>query len=242
MQFNSHANKLDIVSEIDSLCDSDSTAYPIEAKTRRVNAGLEELVGKIVNADGNWQYDDTNYTDAPRGTGNLIEGQEAYTFASEYLEIEQIDVLDVQGYWRRLKQLDPQELGGMSPEQYFGSTSSTAKKGLPLYYDIQGDSVRLYPAPTSTAVTLTSGLRVMFKRTAQLFATTDTTKEPGLPSPYHILLAYHAAIPYCMAYKKDRVVLYQQKWIDGSAEVVKFFGRRNKDGNRNLKNKQTPYR
>lgn len=229
MQLTSHASSQDLTSEIDTLCDTNSTSYPLPDKVRRINAGLEEIVGRLVNADGMWQYDDTNYTDAPRGTGNLVEGQEAYSFASEYLTIEQVDVLDKNGYWRRLKSFDPNDLDGLTPEEYFGSTTSTTKKGMPEYYDPQGDSIRLYPAPAATNVTLTAGLRIFFKRTASLFTTSDTTKEPGIPSPYHVLLAYFAAIPYCMAYKKDRVVWLEKKWMEGVAEVLKFHGRREKD-------------
>ena len=62
MQFNSNATNQDIVSEIYSLCDADSTSYPINAVTRRVNVAYEELIGLILTADGTWQWDDTNYT------------------------------------------------------------------------------------------------------------------------------------------------------------------------------------
>lgn len=229
MQFNSHAQNLDIVSEINTLCDSDAESYTINDKTRRVNSGMEILVAKIITADGVWQFDDTNYTDNPRGTGTLVEGQESYAFTSEYLEIEQVDVLDIGGRWRRLKQLDPDDLGGLTPEEYFGSTTSSTTKGLPLYYDIQGDSIRLYPAPTSTAVTLSGGLRVFFKRTASLFTTSDTTKEPGIASPFHILLAYYASIAFCATYKKDRVAWLQLQWDNGIKDLIKFYGHRNED-------------
>ena len=106
MQFNSHATSQDIVSAIDEFCDSDSTSYLIAAKTRNVNAALEELIGEIINSDGTWQFDDTNYTDLPRGTGNLVEGQQTYSFASEYLQISMIEIKTVNGQWEKIKPLD----------------------------------------------------------------------------------------------------------------------------------------
>ena len=225
MQYNSHATNQDIVSEINSLCDSDATSYPIAAKTRRVNAGLEEIIAEIINADGTWQYDDTNHTDLPVGTGTLVEAQESYSFTSEYLQVEQVKIKDVNGNWFPIKPFDPRdiELSGISVEEYFSAT------GRPEVYDILGDTIRLYPAPTSTAVTLASGLKVHFKRTADLFTTTDTVQEPGIPSPYHILLAYYASIPYCATYKKDRVAWLEKKWQEGVASIIKFYGRREKD-------------
>ena len=239
----------DINSEARSLTNTDTISYTAADLLRRVNYALETLVAKIIAADGTWQYDDTNFTTNPRGTGTLVEGQEAYSFSSEYLEIEQINVLDLSNVWRKLKPLDPDDLGGFTPMEYFGGTSSagtdTPAKGLPEYYDIQGDTIRLYPAPTSTACTLTSGLQVFFKRTADLFTSaqvTTGTKEPGLPSPYHVTLAYMAAIPYCMAYKPERVALYQRKVDEDIRDLIKFYGHRERDRRKVMRMKFTSYR
>ena len=218
-----------ICSEIDRLCDSDDTAYPRLDKTARVNQGLEELVAEAISADGVWEWDDTNQTDLPVGTGTLQEAQESYSFASEYLKIKRIKIKDVNGNWQPLKQLDQQDLenSGVAIEEYFSAT------GIPEYYDVLGDSIRLYPAPTATSVTLTNGIKVEFVRTALLFTAVSTTAtdstEPGLPSPFHVLLAFYASIPYCMTYKKDRVALFQKKWDEGVKKIKQFYSKRNPD-------------
>ena len=232
MQLTGHANNLDLVSETRDLCDADSTSYALAKIVRRINAGLELLIGKIISADGRWQWDDTNFSTLPRGTGTLVEGQSTYSFAAEYLDIQMIEVLrdSSPDVWVKLKPIDSLELGGLSPSEYFGLESNgDQKKGMPEYYDKWGDTIILYPAPAAANVTLTSGLRVWFTRTADLFTTSDTTQEPGIPSPYHILLTYYAAIPYCMAYKPDRVAWLNKQWIDGTADLIKYMGRRAKD-------------
>lgn len=228
MQYNSHATGQDIVSEINALCDSDATTYPIADKTRRVNTAYQELVGEIITQDGTWQFDDTNYTDLPRGKMTLVEGQEDYEFASEYLSIDAIEILNKAGtQYQRIKPLDHHELGGVSPQEYFGTDSSgNPSKGFPEFFDVVGDTIFLYPAPTSTSMTLTNGLRIWFKRNVDLFTTTDNTQEPGLPSPYHVILAYMAAIPYCMTYKKDRVAFYEQKVEQLKKGLFALYGRR----------------
>src|SRR3990167_10562777 len=244
VQFNSHATNQDLVSEINSLCDSDATSYPIADKTRSVNIAYETLIGKILEADGDWQWDDTNYTTLPRGTGTLVEGQETYSFASEYLNIQMVEILDDSSpaRYRKIDPIDSLDLGGLSPEEYFGITSGgVAQIGFPRYYDKVGDTIILYPAPTATEVTLTAGIRIWFQRTAGLFTTTDTTQEPGIPSPYHVLLAYYAAIPYCMKYKKDRVAWLENKWDEGVANMLKFLGKREKDKRKIMTNKYELY-
>ena len=235
MQFKTDAsetNGQDLVSVINDLCDSDSISYPIASKVRNANIGYEKLIGKILEADGDWQWDDTNYSNLPRGTGTLVEGQETYSFSSEYLNIQMIEVLrdSSPDVWHKLKPLDSLDLGDMSPEEYFGQTSAgNPQTGTPEYYDKIGDTIILYPAPTATAVTLASGIRVWFQRTADLFTTTDTTQEPGIPSPYHVLLTYYASIPFCMKYKPERVAWLEKKWDDGIKDMLKFFGKREKD-------------
>lgn len=222
-----------ICQEIDRLCDSDDTSYPRLDKTARVNSALEEVVGSIINADGVWEWDDTNQTDLPVGTGTLVEGQESYSFAAEYLKVKRIKVKDVNGNWYLLSQIDGSDLegDGLAIERLFGLTSGNPNKGFPLYYDILGDSIRLYPAPTSTSVTLTSGMKVEFVRTAVLFTAVSTTAidstSPGLPSTHHLLLAYKAALPFCATYKKDRVQWLMSRIDEMQKTLIKFFAKRN---------------
>lgn len=231
MQLDGATNGLDINTLIDFLSDSDDTAFPVARKVHLINAGLEELIGEIISADGSWQYDDTNHTDEPVGRATLVEGQQRYSFSSEYLDITMIEILNKDGIrYQKLKPLDYTQLGDISPEEYFGTESDgSPKKGATEYYDKIGDTIYLYPAPAAANVTLTNGLRVWFKRTVDLFTASDTTQEPGLPSPYHSILAYMTAIPYCMKYHKDRVVLYQNKVTEMKKNLLKFYARREKD-------------
>jgi len=224
--------ELSIIAEIWDLCDADINKFPLADAIRKVNAGYETLVGIILGADGNWEFDDTNFTDLPRGVATLVDGQEAYSFSSVYLNIRMIEVLNKQSpaTFIKLKPIEETDLGDQGPEQYFGlETDGSPKKGTPQYYSKEGDTIRLYPAPDTDDVTLVGGLRITFQRTIDLFTTADTTQEPSIPSPYHILLAYYGAISYCMKHKQDRVAWLEKKWDEGKAEMMKFYARREKD-------------
>lgn len=235
MQFYDATNNQGISQKIDFLCDSNDTQYPRIDKTREVNNALESLVGDIINADGIWQYDDTNYSNLPVGKGTLVEGQQSYSFTSEYLQIEAVEILNKSGnVYKRIEPLDYDELGGLSPDEYFGTNSTgSPNKGEPLYYDKLGDTIFLYPAPAAASVTLTNGLKVKFKRTASLFAvssgTSADTQEPGLPSTHHEIIAYMAAIPFCMKYQKDRVRFYQQKVAEMKKTLLEHYAHREQD-------------
>jgi hypothetical protein len=138
----------------------------------------------------------------------------------------------------------------MTPEEYFGTTTvGLILTGFPEYYDLfADDSFRLYPAPSATYCTLASGYRVWFKRTSSAFLETtpgtpdNTTKTPGFASPFHIILAYMNAIPYCMSYKKDRVVLYEKKVMDLKTEIINHYSKREKEKRKQITLNSTPFR
>lgn len=224
-----------IEAETRSLCDADTVSYPAATILRRENVALEEAVGEIILIDGLWQFDDTNYTTTPRGQGTLISGQISYSFADEFLTIEEVDILDTSGNYRKVQPFDAKE-AGMSFEEYFGITFAgstyTAPVGFPTHYDKNGDTILLSHSPTATNVTLTKGIKVLFQRTASIITSdeqTTGTKVPGIASPFHIFICYHSAIPYCMSYKKDRVALYEKKKDEVKAAMLKYYTKRPKD-------------
>lgn len=215
----------DINQEVRDLCDADTTSYPAATLLRRVNSALEEEVGKIIMIDGFWQFDDTNYTDLPIGTGTLIAAQSSYSFASEYLTLLKAKVKDANGNWHILIPIDQAEDSEALEDRL-------TVDGLPTHYDKVGDSIKLFPAPAAASVTLTNGLKVEFQRTASIFTSAEVstgTKVPGIASPYHMLICYKAALPYCMAYKKDRVALYEKKVMDLEKDMLDYYGRRPRD-------------
>lgn len=225
----------DLNAEVRSLCDATTTSYTAADLLRRVNSALETLVAQIINSDGTWEWDDTNYTTTPIGKGDLVSGQISYSFADEFLQIESVDVLDTGGIYRRLTPFDASEVG-QSFEEYFGITFSgtayTAPTAFPQFYDKNDDTIRLSSGPSATVCTLTNGIRVKFKRTASLFTSAEVstgTKAPGIASPYHQLIAYMAAVPYCISYKKDRIPLFEKKIDEMTKDMLRFYGTREKD-------------
>src|SRR3990167_8242277 len=199
------------------LTNADTTSYTAADLLINTNDAYQNVHGWLIGMDGTYNADDTNYTDHPRGDFNLVDGQEDYSFnpqtagpyVSHFLDIEAVEILDKSSpaMYRRLEPIDHQELGGLGPEEYFGLESDgSPRKGLPQYYDKTGNTIRLYPAPDTDFVTLTEGLKIWYKRNADLFTSaqvTTGTKEPGFAAQFHTILAYMAARPYCGKYKPE---------------------------------------
>ena len=245
MIFYNATTKQGISQKIDFLCDSNDTSYPRLDKTREVNEALKNLNGEIIFNDGTWQMDDPNQTDYPRGTTTLIEGQQLYSFATEYISIDMVEILDNNGIYRKIRPLDQAELGDLGPDEYFGEDSSgNPVKGLPLYYDKVGRHMRLYPAPAATNVTLADGIRISFQRNPVVFTAVSTTAndttEPGL-AVEHDILAYLGALPYCVNYKKDRVVAYLNIIEQKKKRLLKAYAHREQDVRKVIRGKKIQY-
>ena len=230
-----------IVDEILTLCDANLTSYPIATITRRINQSLEQVESWIRQADGVWQFDDENNSTIPEGTTDLVQGQSDYSFANTFLDIDWVKVKNSSGYWQIIPPIDQSQIDRPLEDWLI-------RAAFPMMYDKVGDTIRLYPAPDGGVTTLTGGMKVGFKRGASEFATNDTTKTPGFALPYHIILAYMASIPYCMAYKKDRVAWLNSKVGDTipptglKRDIIDFYSNREKDSPKKMTMRAMPFR
>ena len=232
------------------LCDADTTSLTAANLLIHTNDAYQQVHGWILGVEGFYNADDPNYTDHPRGDFNLVDGQEDYSFnpqtagpyTSHFLDIEAIEIKDraSPAKYKRIKPLDHTQLHGLSPQEYFGLESNgNPAKGFPEYYDKSGNTVRLYPAPKTADVTLTEGLRVWFKRNADLFTSaqvTTGTKEPGFAAQFHTILSFMSSRPFCMNYKPERMAMLNAVVGDLTdpptgmkREILKWYGQREAD-------------
>jgi hypothetical protein len=231
----------DINAEARDLCDADTDSYTASSLLRRINEAYERVVGWILEADGMWQWDDTNFDDLPIGLQTLVEGQGKYSFNDKFLEMEEVQIKDVDGNWQIIRPIDQKEFSDFEP-----LSEAFEDDGMPEYYDkIADDTLVLYPAPTATSVTLTNGLKIKFRRTADVFTSAEVTtgtKIPGFISSAHYVLSYLASIPYCMSYKKDRVALYEKRVEEYKIEIIKSYSKRERDKRKIITTKQRAFK
>lgn len=225
MQYNSDANNQDLISSITFYTAADTTDYPINDRTRNVNQWYHKAAHIMQSADGTWQWDDANNTTLPIGTTDLVSGQQDYSLDDAMLEIELVEIQASSGTWHTVMPIDISQFN--SPDTRDSNfTSYKSTNGQPEEYDKRGRSLFLYPAPNYNS---TGGLKIHFKRGANIFAVTDTTKEPGFAARFHNYLALGAAFDYCTLYKQDRVQSLFTQIQAIEKEMKEFYGRRNKD-------------
>lgn len=214
----------DLYDDIDFLSDSNSISYPVAQKLRNMNIVYQQMAPAIWEVYDGWEYDDSNATDLPIATTNLQDGQQDYTIPTDMQRVKRVEVLDGSGNYVLLKQMDVGDFPVATTEFLGGG-------GTPLYYDIVGRSIMLFPTPSVGYVTMSAGLKVYFDRDVE--ALTSTSDTPGLPQAFHRILSLSAALDY-VKNDSDRIKLASEK-RDLWSRMISFYSKRNVDGGVTIK-------
>jgi len=197
MQFSDSANKGGLVELIDANVGTNSISYSIEDKTRDINLALDRVFSLIFSVGGTWQFDDSNHTDYPIITTDLVSGQRDYSFVTDgagnfVLDIYKVLVDDGTGVFKEIFPVDQQTI---APDNYLDGKNLG---NIPNTYDKTGNGIFLDPIPDYNA---TGGLKILINRTGSYFIKTDTTKKPGFAPLFHEYLALRPSYQY--AYRKN---------------------------------------
>lgn len=191
----------EILAETRRLTKTNSTTYTTADITVSANSALERITHLIREAEGRWQWDDSNNTDFPFATTDLVttlgSEQQDYGLGSTHYRIERVEIKDADGNWHKLQSLDTSDVYDQSLTDFLKTA------GLPQYYDKVGNSILLYPKPLDTAVTATAGLKVFYQRGPSYFTTSDTTKTPGFNTLFHRLIPFWCAYDLMFLNKVD---------------------------------------
>jgi hypothetical protein len=224
MQFNTQADEQDIVSDITFLLGGIGvTEYTLKSRARAVNERFRMIWQAIFESYGGWQFMDDNTSDVSTGVPytdqTITSGTGLYALPSAALTIKNVAVKPTST--SVLMNLVP-----LSPEEFYnlGGDAAFPSNGVPLYYILQGDIIRLLPIPNFT---LSTALRIYFDQDISIFLSTDTSKVPGFASPFHRMLSIGAALDFAIARNmRDKAVQLQVLWNDYEKRLKAFYSKR----------------
>lgn len=200
MIFSDTINKNGIIQTCELLLDfndGDISGNPTLLKqfTNLANKSYDNVTSQILQAEGDYTWDDYNFTNFPIGATNLVTtpgseqadytlpvaGSPGSTDPSSFIRFIKAQIKDAYGNYQNLYDIS---------ESMTDTPLETLYKqpGFPQYYQLRSNSITLYPAPLAAQVTATAGLKIFFQRSQIDFASTDTTKQPGFPQIYHYLM------------------------------------------------------
>ena len=190
MDFNNSSTENGLIQDITSITGASTTQYTLKERTRDINNAYSRIAYLIIQSDGRMQWDDTNHTDQPISTDDLVDGQEDYNVfeaapsaLKDWLTIEQVEVKSDDDLWTKLRPFDKRDTS-MAWAEY------QKTDGQPYIYDFNGTSVLLKPNPNYDK---TDGLKIYFQRSPSYFSSTDTDKRPGFASIFHSYLSLSAS-------------------------------------------------
>lgn len=182
-----------------------------------------------LTASGKWQLDDSNQTDYPIITTNLVANQRDYAFTTDgssnlILDIYKAAVLG-SATGTLYSEIDPVDAQSEKYSPFVEDNTSTT--GVPSTYDKTSNGIFLNPIPSYSA---TNGLKVYINREASYFATSDTTKKPGVPGNHHDYFYLYPAMIYARRFLSNDQYLKIKAAIDVMEKgIVDDFSRREKD-------------
>lgn len=193
-----------------------------------LNEGMFDTIGDILEAQQGWHWDDTNYTDFPRGTQNLVASQNDYALptangtynaanSTTLLHLNGISVLDSN---EQEVPLEPTEMSDADLNRIY------ATDGMPKVYKKVSNSVKVWPAPAAANVTTTNGFIAYFQRTQDEFTSADTTQQPGIPRIFHRLISIRASIKYAIPRTLESLKSLRDEEAIMVSKLKKFFSRR----------------
>lgn len=231
MQYSNVTDKNGIVQFSEDLCKlgdggitNDTTLF--KKFTSLLNQAYKKVAIALLRVDRRWKWDDTNWTDFPIATIDLVTTQRDYTLpastsggnASTLWKVSLVEILDTAGVYHKIDLMADGDL-------------ETTDTGIPTKYKLIGNSIRLQDIPVTGSVTLTAGLRVTFQRSIVEFTVASTTAQPGFMDAYHDLLAYDASATYLMPIDtqlavnytnifENRLKLLQKDWANKNDDVI----------------------
>lgn len=210
-------NLSQIKSDINFLARTTSADYPDADKVRNINIAYQDVARLIWESSDGWQYDDSNATTLPIARTSLVNNQQDYSLPPTSQRIHEISVMDNTGNWLKLRPIDWADMT-QPPSQFYKTP------GMPLYYDLVGRSVMLYPPPVSGTVTLTSGMAVYVERDVTEFPTTGTSSTPGFATAFHRILSYAAALDFSQDTADRNLLIGQKARLE--AGLTRFYSKR----------------
>jgi len=220
------ANFNNIVSLINSNTKANASSYPIAEKVIDINLALDKVWDIILPNMGTWQLDDSNQTDYPIITTNLVSGQRDYSFVTDeqgnlILDIYKVMVADSNGAYSEIFPVDVQSQSDTS-----GFYDGQNKTGKPTRYDKTANGIFLDLIPSYN---YTNGLKIYINREASYFTVSDTTKKPGFAGIYHEYLALRPSYMYAYRNGLTNVNILKQEMLEMEQAIKENYANRSKD-------------
>lgn len=174
--------------------------------TGLINDAFDNLMPFLLSWGSVLKWDDSNHTDLPIGTTNIVSGQSDYTIAQDDNSLDILNITSVK-VLPNANSTQYMDLDEISLESYYATwaiSPSSTDVGTPVCWLKRGNTIHLFPQPNYNA---TAGIKIFFESEQSYFVYTDTTKKAGIPKPFHVMLALYASLDWLVINKPTNTAL-----------------------------------
>ena len=232
MVFSDTTNKdgmIQVFERLTRMPDGAVTGTLLKQVTAQINEAFEDIMPILLAYHDQIRWDDLNHTDAPIGRVNLVANQNDYKITVDDNSLDILNITHVRVFtsstdtsYNELERItadDPRVPEILSPD--------TSITGIPSGFLELGNRLYLDILPSYSA---TNGIEIFFGREQSYFASTDTTKEGGIPKIFHKLLVIIAAHEWVLVNRTDDtnlIVGLDNKRIEKVRSLKNFIDMRN---------------
>lgn len=229
--FSDTTNKSGIIQQIEKKLgfvdgDISGDATKLAQFTADVNTTHDRALATIFQVGGTWQFDDSNQTDYPIITTDLVSGQRDYPFSVDansnlILDVYKVFVKDPSGIFSEIYPVDVQEIGATD-----SFTDGINIGGTPNQYDKFANGLFLNPLPNYNS---TGGLKMYVNREGSYFTVSDTTKKPGIAGLFHEYYVYRPCWQYATNKSLPSAAGFEREMLRLEDAIKDYYKAREKD-------------
>lgn len=189
LPFNGDSDGQDICTYANKLVKGTTSNFPLQEKVLYANDAMRIIWADIFYAYGGWIYDDSNKTDLPEATADLVSGQQFYNLPVDINYLMGVEFQNPGGTWVTLEPLTLEKIkqNGYAESEFYKVAST------PVFYRATSTGIKLYPPANFSQ---SQSLRIHVSRDVTSFTTSDTTKKPGFDSTLHEGVPLYMGLKY----------------------------------------------
>lgn len=222
----------DISTHASFLTGKDTTAFPNADRLISINKWFHKIVTMIFATQDEWDWDDDNRSDFPIMTTAMVAAQRDYEIpvSEDALRIKRVDITYNGSKYYRAEPLDIASYGkGLGNDT---DIDADFNKTSP-FYDIQGNSLFIYPLPDGADVTAGAEIRLMIARDGVDFTSGELTTGtiiPGFDEPFHDMISLGMAHDWFLAHgPSERLTELKAELQEAELRLKQHYGSKQAD-------------
>jgi len=219
MKLSSSADATGLIEDIDFFLGTNSTNYTTNDKKRNINRWYQKVVAIILESMDEWTFQEES------ATASLVADQQEYSFPTDILKIDRIEVTYDGSNWYKAEPFTRAEYSETSEAAAIADNFTSTE---PFYNVRETDGtgyVELFPIPSSA---VTNGLKIWYtKEITELSANAD---EPAFNEMFHRILSLGATYDWSIKEDLTKKAAALRTDINMMMEdLKKFYGSRQED-------------